>query len=140
MPRSPPLSQHDLSSDLSSLDETMSSLHTRPVSTASLGSESSLHEMITHLQQELSRKTAQLDAQRADGYSTILEKEALLEEVRAELGAKRREEKELRGKEKIYVSQIGTLEVQTDKYKDERDKMKSAYQNARKQYEEQCSE
>lgn len=122
-----------------SLDGDLNALHSRPVSTVSLGSETAMQEMIQQLQQELARKTQDLEALKADGYSAVMEKEALLEEARAELTAKRREEKELRSKEKLNLNQIATLEAQTASFRDDRDKQKNAYQNARKQYEEQCS-
>ena len=87
-----------------------------------------MSEMIQQLQQELSRKTADLESQKADGYAALLDKEALLEEARAELAAKRREEKELRSKEKLNLHQIATLEAQTATFRDERDKQKAAHQ------------
>ena len=115
-----------------SLDEGMSSLHSRPVSTISLGgSETAMAETIQQLQQELARKTQDLEALKADGYSALMEKEALLEEARAELAAKRREEKELRSKEKLNLNQIATLEAQTASFRDDRDKQKNAYQSVR---------
>lgn len=110
----------------------MSSLHSRPVSTISLGgSETAMAETIQQLQQELARKTQDLEALKADGYSALMEKEALLEEARAELAAKRREEKELRSKEKLNLNQIATLEAQTASFRDDRDKQKNAYQSVR---------
>lgn len=115
-----------------SLDDELSALHSRPVSTVSLGSETAMTEMIQQLQQELARKTQDLEALKADGYSAVMEKEALLEEARAELAAKRREEKELRSKEKLNLNQIATLEAQTASFRDDRDKQKNAYQNVRR--------
>lgn len=145
-------------------------LHTRPVSTVSIGSEvTALQELVQTLQQELAKKNQDLEAQRSDSYSLLMEKESLLEEIKIELISKRKEEKELRSKEKINLNQIATLEAQTASFRDERDKQKMAYQNvssfrffplasrkfsttmsadidfvvhsqARKQYEEQCSE
>ena len=112
-----------------SLDDSLTHLHSRPVSTVSLDSEAAVAEMITALQQELARKTQDLEAQKADGYAAVMDKEALLEEARAELAAKRREEKELRGKEKVNLNQIATLEAQTATFRDERDKQKVAYQS-----------
>ena len=109
-------------------DSTFSHQLTRPVSMASLASEAAMSEMIQQLQQELSRKTADLESQKADGYAALLDKEALLEEARAELAAKRREEKELRSKEKLNLHQIATLEAQTATFRDERDKQKAAHQ------------
>ena len=114
-----------------SVDEGMSSLHSRPVSTISLASEAAMTEMIQQLQQELARKTQDLEALKADGYSAVMEREALLEEARAELAAKRREEKELRSKEKLNLNQIATLEAQTASFRDDRDRQKNAYQNVR---------
>ena len=140
MPTSPPTAApfgHDrTSSDFR--PDGLGPLHSRPMSTISHGSETAMSEMIQHLQQELARKAQELDAHRADGYTALLEKEALLEEVRTELMTKRREEKELRSKEKINLSQIATLESTTATFRDDRDKQKAAYQNTRKQYEEQC--
>lgn len=131
-----PTSPHDVSLfDLNTIDPedyaggALGPLHSRPVSTVSMGSEAAMQEMIQQLQQELARKTQDLEAQRADGYAAIMEKEALLEEVRLELAAKRREEKELRGKEKLNLTQIATLESQTATFRDERDKQKAAYQS-----------
>jgi len=126
-----PISPHELRQAMDDFasDHHPHILHTRPVSTASINSEAALSEMIQALQQELSRKNQDLEAQRSDSYSSIMEKEALLEEVRAELSAKRKEEKELRGKEKINLNQIATLEAQTATFRDDRDKQKVAYQN-----------
>lgn len=125
-PASPVFQTHDYPSA-----HDYDTMHTRPGSISSLASEAALSEMIQQLQQELARKTQDLEAQRADGYAAIMEKEALLEEIRTELAAKRREEKELRSKEKLNLNQIANLEAQTASFRDERDKQRAAYQNVR---------
>ncbi|KAK9894103.1 hypothetical protein P389DRAFT_181516 [Cystobasidium minutum MCA 4210] len=141
----------DLSSDLDNVnDDEVHIIHTRPVSTISTTRSlsnnnaqqeiSALQEMIQSLQQELQRKNKIIEASKNDTYMNLMEKESQLEEVKLELSAKRKEEKELRGKEKINLNQIATLEAQTAAFRDERDKIKIAHQTARKQYEEQCSE
>lgn len=131
-----PISPHELKQVMDDFPSSSSNqhshiLHTRPVSTVSIASnsEAALQEMISALQQELMRKNQDLEAQRSDSYSSLMEKEALLEEVRLELIAKRKEEKELRSKEKINLNQIATLEAQTATFRDDRDKQKAAYQN-----------
>lgn len=127
---------HDFASDFDNNDdddEKRHILHTRPVSTISIGSSgaeiASLQELIQSLQQELSKKNQILEALKNDSYASLMEKESLLEELRLELNSKRKEEKELRSKEKINLNMIATLEGQTATFRDERDKQKIAYQN-----------
>lgn len=116
----------DLSSDLDNVnDDEVHIIHTRPVSTISTTRSlsnnnaqqeiSALQEMIQSLQQELQRKNKIIEASKNDTYMNLMEKESQLEEVKLELSAKRKEEKELRGKEKINLNQIATLEAQTDR-------------------------
>lgn len=130
-----PISPHELRHSMGDFDDdndnTRLISHTRPTSTiSSINSEiTSLQEIIQSLQQELLRKNKDLESQKNDSYTLLMEKETLIEEIRLELVSKRKEEKELRSKERVNLNQINTLEIQTATFRDDRDKQKVAYQN-----------
>ncbi|KLO17115.1 hypothetical protein SCHPADRAFT_822027 [Schizopora paradoxa] len=63
-----------------------------------------------------------------------------IEEMKIELSATKREEKELRGKEGRYTHQISTLESEVAKLQRNLETSKVSYQNLQKLYQEQCDE
>ena len=67
------------------------------------------------------------------------EMEARLEEARTELGAAKREEKELRGKERSNQTQITALESELAKVQKTLDNSRTMYNSLQKQYQEQLS-
>ncbi|KDQ52645.1 hypothetical protein JAAARDRAFT_183899 [Jaapia argillacea MUCL 33604] len=68
------------------------------------------------------------------------EMQARLEEVKSELSATKREEKELRAKERQNTNQIAALESEIAKLQRSLDNSKTAYTSLQKQYQEQCAE
>ncbi|KAG6840390.1 hypothetical protein C0991_007020 [Blastosporella zonata] len=71
--------------------------------------------------------------------SEIEDMEARLEEMRMELNATKREEKELRSKERQNMTQIGSLEVEIAKVTKGLEHARSTYTSLQRQYQEQCA-
>ncbi|KAL5635051.1 hypothetical protein ACGC1H_002920 [Rhizoctonia solani] len=93
---------------------------------------------------ELSRKNA--DSERrmqnrlAERETEIAELEAQLDDLKSELSASRREEKELRIKERGNMTQLATFESEIQKLQKSLEHLKAQYSNMQKQYHEQCTE
>ncbi|KIJ60404.1 hypothetical protein HYDPIDRAFT_177471 [Hydnomerulius pinastri MD-312] len=68
------------------------------------------------------------------------EMQARLEELRSELSATKREEKELRAKERVNSTQMAALESEIAKLQKSLENARTAYQSLQKQYQEQCAE
>ncbi|KAF9444455.1 hypothetical protein P691DRAFT_341899 [Macrolepiota fuliginosa MF-IS2] len=75
----------------------------------------------------------------AEHESELEEMQAKLEEMRSELSATKREEKELRSKERQNSTQINALELEVQKITKALEHAKSTYTSLQRQYQEQCS-
>lgn len=61
-------------------------------------------------------------------------------QARAELTQRRKDEKELRSKERQNLGQLSDLEAEVAKLQRALDKQKESYQSLKRRYEEQCGE
>ncbi|KAF8519575.1 hypothetical protein JB92DRAFT_3112335 [Gautieria morchelliformis] len=144
-------SPHDSDSDGDSDDEThrlsmgLIMDHDRSISSsvASLAP----HDRVEALQknnQELARRLMEaertLQNRLADHEVEIEEMQGKLDEIKSELTATKREEKELRSKERQNIQQIQVLESELSKLQKTLDSSRTLYQNLQKQYAEQCAE
>ncbi|KAH7921586.1 hypothetical protein BV22DRAFT_1122039 [Leucogyrophana mollusca] len=68
------------------------------------------------------------------------EMQGRIDELRSELTATKREEKELRGKERTNSTQIAALESEIAKLQKSLENARTSYQSLQKQYQEQCAE
>lgn len=129
---------------------------------------SSFHDRITELEKVNAELTRKLQAAQLDLEQTATDSERFaadytdqIEELKMELSAKRREEKELRGKERGYLSQIQTVhypglafscsssladdrdiiqfEADVAKFHKTIETSKATYSTLLKNYTEQCS-
>ncbi|KAL7418041.1 hypothetical protein BDY24DRAFT_8510 [Mrakia frigida] len=114
-------------------------------STASAHSLSSFHDRVTALDKvntDLTRKlkAAQLELENsASEHERIaLDYQNRLDDLRGEVVGKRREEKELRGKERGYLIQIQTFESDIGKLHRSLESQKATYSTLLKNYTEQC--
>lgn len=93
---------------------------------------------------ELSRKAA--DSERrmqnrlAERETEIADLEAQLDDLKTELSVSRREEKELRVKERANMTQFSTFESEIQKLQKSLDHARGQYSSMQKQYHEQCSQ
>ncbi|KAG6845246.1 hypothetical protein H0H87_011981 [Tephrocybe sp. NHM501043] len=71
--------------------------------------------------------------------SELEEMQGRLEEMRTELNATKREEKELRAKERQNLTQIGALELEIAKATKALEHARSTYTSLQRQYQEQCA-
>ncbi|KAH9846647.1 hypothetical protein C2E23DRAFT_890636 [Lenzites betulinus] len=99
-----------------------------------------LQRMNTDLGRKLLEAERTLQNRLADHEQELEDMQMRLEEARSELSATKREEKELRGKERQNSTQIGALETEIAKLQKTLDTARSSYQSLQKQYQEQCSE
>ncbi|KAF8577772.1 UPF0014-domain-containing protein [Ramaria rubella] len=76
----------------------------------------------------------------ADHEVEIEEMQSKLDDIKSELTATKREEKELRNKERQNIQQIQVLESELAKLQKTLDSSRALYQNLQKQYAEQCAE
>ncbi|KAJ3564128.1 hypothetical protein NP233_g8499 [Leucocoprinus birnbaumii] len=75
----------------------------------------------------------------AEHESELEEMQGKLEEMRSELSATKREEKELRSKERQNTTQISALELEVSKITKALESAKSTYTSLQRQYQEQCT-
>ncbi|CAE7218772.1 unnamed protein product [Rhizoctonia solani] len=93
---------------------------------------------------DLTRKAAESERRMqhrlAERETEIAELEAQLDDLKTELNASRREEKELKIKERGNLSQLATFESEIHKLQKSLEHQKTQYSNMQKQYQEQCTE
>ncbi|CAE6337269.1 unnamed protein product [Rhizoctonia solani] len=93
---------------------------------------------------ELSRKNAESERRMqnrlAERETEIAELEAQLDDLKNELSISKREEKELRIKERGNMTQLATLESEIQKLQKGLEHHKTQYSNMQKKYHEQCTE
>lgn len=115
--------------------------HTRTLSATSLEPMERL-ETLQRANGELSRKLMEaersLQSRLADHESELEDMQSRLEEARSELSATKREEKELRSKERQNFTQITALESEIAKLQKSLDNARASYTSLQKQYQEQC--
>ncbi|KAG9093109.1 hypothetical protein FRC06_011669 [Ceratobasidium sp. 370] len=138
-------SDSDTDPEGQSEDEDMTRRYVRPAlsSDASLAPEDLL-EALQKSHAELARKAA--DSERrmqnrlAERETEIAELEAQLDDLKTELSVSRREEKELRVKERANMTQFATFESEIQKLQKSLDHSRAQYSSMQKQYQEQCAE
>ncbi|KAI0298052.1 hypothetical protein B0F90DRAFT_1810993 [Multifurca ochricompacta] len=112
-------------------------------STASMEASERL-EALQRVNVDLGKKLAEaertLQRKLADHEVELEEMEARLEEARSELSAAKREEKELRNKERLNQTQITALESEIAKVQKTLDSSRTMYNSLQKQYQEQLNE
>ncbi|CAE6468605.1 unnamed protein product [Rhizoctonia solani] len=103
-----------------------------------------LVEALQRTNAELSRKAAESERRMqnrlAERETEIADLEAQLDDLKTELSTSRREEKELRVKERGNMSQLATFESEIQKLQKSLEHHKTQYSNMQKQYQEQCTE
>ncbi|KAL1949543.1 hypothetical protein VTO73DRAFT_8424 [Trametes versicolor] len=99
-----------------------------------------LQRMNTDLGRKLLEAERTLQNRLADHEQELEDMQMRLEESRSELSATKREEKDLRGKERQNSTQIAALETEIMKLQKTLDTARSSYQSLQKQYQEQCTE
>ncbi|KAI0635993.1 hypothetical protein C8Q77DRAFT_1155725 [Trametes polyzona] len=99
-----------------------------------------LQRLNTDLGRKLVEAERTLQNRLADHEQELEDMQMRLEEARSELSATKREEKELRGKERQNSTQIAALETEIAKLQKTLDTARSSYQSLQKQYQEQCAE
>ncbi|KAG8746544.1 hypothetical protein FRC10_004678 [Ceratobasidium sp. 414] len=138
-------SDSDTDPEEQSEDEDMTRRYVRPAlsSDASLAPEDLL-QALQKSHAELARKAA--DSERrmqnrlAERETEIAELEAQLDDLKTELSSSRREEKELRVKERASMAQFATFESEIQKLQKSLDHLRAQYSSMQKQYQEQCTE
>ncbi|GJJ08355.1 hypothetical protein Clacol_002569 [Clathrus columnatus] len=112
-------------------------------SAASLAPQDRL-DALSRANEELARKVMEaersLQHRMTDHEVEIEELQSKLDELKSELTATKREEKELRNKERQNMQQIQLMEAEISKLQKSLENSKALYQNLNKQYIEQCSE
>ncbi|KAH9902726.1 hypothetical protein C8Q73DRAFT_785370 [Cubamyces lactineus] len=112
-------------------------------STVSLDMQERL-DALQRINTELGRKLVEaertLQNRLAEHEQELEDMQSRLEEARSELSATKREEKELRSKERQNSTQIAALEAEIAKLQKSLDTARSSYQSLQKQYQEQCAE
>lgn len=110
--------------------------HGRPGSTASSSSADQFQALLRQAH-ELSRKLKESEARFATSASTYeqdqLELEGKLDEARAELQDKRRQEKDLRSNEKQHLAQIASLEADIGKITKSLERSRELYEGMKRQ-------
>lgn len=124
-----PISPHEMQQVADDFDVSHHRIMGRPVSMASLGTEAALTEQIQALEQEMARKSRDWEANQADSYARMLEMQAKIEELMSDAAQLRKNDKELKAKDKIRIDQLATSEAQAISFKEDRDKQKTAYLN-----------
>ncbi|KAJ7441951.1 hypothetical protein B0H11DRAFT_1823594 [Mycena galericulata] len=104
------------------------------------------HERVEALQRvndDLARKLADtermMQRKLAEQEAEFEDLQVKLEETRNELSAAKREEKELRSKERQNSTQIGALEAEVVKVSKQLEVSKASYNNLQRQYMDQCA-
>ncbi|KAG8696282.1 hypothetical protein FRC09_008609 [Ceratobasidium sp. 395] len=138
-------SDSDTDSEHQSDDEDMTRRYVRQA----LSSDASLapQDLLEALQKshgELARKAAdsekRMQNRLAERETEIADLEAQLDDLKSELSASRREEKELRVKERSNMTQLATFESEIQKLQKSLEHLRSQYSSMQKQYQEQCAE
>ncbi|QRW03838.1 hypothetical protein RhiLY_02837 [Ceratobasidium sp. AG-Ba] len=126
-------------------DEESTHRYVRPAlsSDASLAPQDLL-EALQKSHAELARKAAdsekRMQNRLAERETEIADLEAQLDDLKAELSMSRREEKELRVKERANMTQFATFESEILKLTKNLEHSRSQYSSMQKQYQEQCAE
>ncbi|KAF9260219.1 hypothetical protein L218DRAFT_618337 [Marasmius fiardii PR-910] len=101
-------------------------------------------EVLQRANDELKKKLMEAETtlqKRLEEHETELEDLTVkIEELTTELHASKKEEKELRSKERTNSTQISTLENEIGKLTRQLDHARAAYQSLQRQYQEQCTE
>ncbi|KAH9945143.1 uncharacterized protein BXZ73DRAFT_38211 [Epithele typhae] len=112
-------------------------------STASLDVQERM-EALQRLNTDLGRKLLEgertLQTRLSDHETELEEMQGRIEELRAELSATKREEKELRSKERQNATQIVALEVELTRTQKNLEQTRATFNGVQKQYSEQCAE
>ncbi|KAF5359695.1 hypothetical protein D9756_003571 [Leucocoprinus leucothites] len=98
-----------------------------------------LQRQNTDLGRKLMEAERTLQNRLAEHESELEEMQGKLEEMRSELSATKREEKELRSKERQNTTQISALELEVSKITKALESAKSTYTSLQRQYQEQCT-
>ncbi|KAF4614089.1 hypothetical protein D9613_007473 [Agrocybe pediades] len=129
-------------SDDEELDEGLGLVHDRTSSIVSMEINERL-EALQRTNEELARKRIDaevtLQNKLAEHELELEETHQRLEELRQELVASNREEKELRAKDSRNMAQIAALEAEVAKVQKALDGAKLTYSSLQRQYQEQCS-
>ncbi|KAH0584820.1 hypothetical protein H2248_008098 [Termitomyces sp. 'cryptogamus'] len=100
-------------------------------------------DVLQRANEELSRKLNDaektLQNKLSEHESELEEMQGRLEEMRSELNATKREEKELRSKERQNMTQIAQLELEIQKVTKALEHARSTYTSLQRQYQEQCA-
>ncbi|KAF9492296.1 hypothetical protein BDN71DRAFT_1396851 [Pleurotus eryngii] len=119
-------------------------IHDRGASASTLSLlEQADHDTLQRENNELKKKLLEAEStlqNRLVEHDMELEElQAKLDEMRSELNAAKREEKELRSKERQNSTQIAMLESEISKVSDQLRNAKDTYSSLQRQYQEQCS-
>ncbi|KAI0039597.1 hypothetical protein FA95DRAFT_1654138 [Auriscalpium vulgare] len=140
-----PMPRHASDSDSDEDESALGLVYDRSAASSTVSMEPSERlEALQRINGDLGKKL--FDAERtlqrklADHEAELEEMEARLEEARTELSAAKREEKELRSKERTNLVQISVLETEIAKVQKSLDTSRSSYTSLQKQYAEQLSE
>ncbi|KAF8895970.1 hypothetical protein BD779DRAFT_1466017 [Infundibulicybe gibba] len=93
----------------------------------------------TELGRKLMEAERTLQNRLSEHESDLEEMQGRLEEMRSELSATKREEKELRSKERQNITQIAALEGEVAKFTKALELARSTYNSLQRQYQEQCA-
>ncbi|PPQ92590.1 hypothetical protein CVT25_007282 [Psilocybe cyanescens] len=119
-------------------------VHDRSIALSTVSMEVSERiEALTRTNDQLGRKVVELETtlqnKLAEHELELEETHQRLEELRSELSASNREEKELRAKDSRNMAQITALEAEVAKVQKALDSAKATYSSLQRQYQEQCS-
>ncbi|KAG5637957.1 hypothetical protein H0H81_002485 [Sphagnurus paluster] len=98
-----------------------------------------LQKANTELGRKLMEAEKTLQNKLLEHESELEDMQGRLEEMRTELNATKREEKELRSKERQNMTQIGQLELEIAKVTKALEHARSTYTSLQRQYQEQCT-
>ncbi|KAH9481181.1 hypothetical protein JR316_0005701 [Psilocybe cubensis] len=119
-------------------------VHDRSIALSTVSMEVSERiEALTRTNDQLGRKVVELETtlqnKLAEHELELEETHQRLEELRSELSASNREEKELRAKDSRNMTQIAALEAEVAKVQKALDSAKATYSSLQRQYQEQCA-
>ncbi|PBL03350.1 hypothetical protein ARMGADRAFT_910387, partial [Armillaria gallica] len=98
-----------------------------------------MQKQIAELMRRLTETDRALQKRISEHDSEVEEMSTRIDELRSELNASKRDEKDLRSKERTYMNQISALENEIAKLTKSLESSRSSYANLQKQYAEQCS-
>ncbi|KAG7451386.1 uncharacterized protein BT62DRAFT_1071960 [Guyanagaster necrorhizus] len=98
-----------------------------------------MQKQISELMRRLTETDRALQKRISEHDSEVEELSTRIDELRSELNASKRDEKDLRSKERTYMNQISALENEIAKLSKSLESSRSSYANLQKQYSEQCS-